>query len=174
MIASAQNLDELDAHALREKVRGLMAALGEKEQTLAEHQRLLATRREEIRYKDTKIAQLTHEIAGLRRYRFGKSGEQFSGAQGSLLEETVDADIAAIEAELEVLRGRPAARPVQQPKRAALPDHLPRVEHRHEPQNTTCQCGCQLQRIGEDVAEKLDYTPGLFDPASFPRTARRW
>ncbi len=42
MIASAQNLDELDAHALREKVRALMAALGEKEQTLAEHQQLLA------------------------------------------------------------------------------------------------------------------------------------
>ncbi len=82
--------------------------------------------------------------------------------QGSLLEEAVDADIAAIEAELDLLRGQPAARPVQQPKRAALPDHLPRVEHRHEPDNTTCPCGCQLQRIGEDVAEKLDYTPGLF------------
>ena len=25
-----------------------------------------------------------------------------------------------------------------------------------------CGCGCQLQRIGEDVSEKLDYTPGLF------------
>jgi transposase len=23
-------------------------------------------------------------------------------------------------------------------------------------------CGCQLQRIGEDVSEKLDYTPGVF------------
>jgi transposase len=26
----------------------------------------------------------------------------------------------------------------------------------------TCRCGCQLQRIGEDVAEKLDYQPGVF------------
>ncbi|WP_176026002.1 IS66 family transposase, partial [Robbsia andropogonis] len=25
-----------------------------------------------------------------------------------------------------------------------------------------CQCGCQLKRIGEDVSEKLDYTPGVF------------
>jgi transposase len=24
---------------------------------------------------------------------------------------------------------------------------------------TTCACGCQMKRIGEDVAEKLDYTP---------------
>ena len=32
----------------------------------------------------------------------------------------------------------------------------------HEPQDTQCACGCQLQRIGEDVSEKLDYTPGVF------------
>lgn len=24
-----------------------------------------------------------------------------------------------------------------------------------------CQCGCQMQRVGEDVAEKLDYMPGV-------------
>ncbi len=28
--------------------------------------------------------------------------------------------------------------------------------------NTQCACGCQLQRVGEDVSEKLDYTPGVF------------
>jgi transposase len=33
---------------------------------------------------------------------------------------------------------------------------------RHEPENTQCACGCQLQRIGEDISEKLDYTPGVF------------
>lgn len=26
----------------------------------------------------------------------------------------------------------------------------------------TCQCGCQRVRVGEDVSEKLDYTPGVF------------
>ena len=25
-----------------------------------------------------------------------------------------------------------------------------------------CSCGCALKRIGEDVSEKLDYTPGVF------------
>jgi transposase len=25
-----------------------------------------------------------------------------------------------------------------------------------------CECGCLLKRIGEDVSEKLDYTPGAF------------
>jgi transposase len=33
---------------------------------------------------------------------------------------------------------------------------------RHEPENTPCACGCQLQRIGEYVSEKLDYTSGVF------------
>jgi transposase len=31
-----------------------------------------------------------------------------------------------------------------------------------EPDNSHCQCGCALKRIGEDVSEKLDYTPGAF------------
>ncbi len=43
-----------------------------------------------------------------------------------------------------------------------MPANLPRRETRHEPLSTTCQCGCQLKRIGEDVAEKLDYVPGVF------------
>jgi transposase len=32
----------------------------------------------------------------------------------------------------------------------------------HEPTDTTCGCGQAMQRIGEDVAEKLDYQPGVF------------
>jgi transposase len=35
----------------------------------------------------------------------------------------------------------------------------------YEPESTSCttvSCGCALKRIGEDVSEKLDYTPGLF------------
>jgi transposase len=39
---------------------------------------------------------------------------------------------------------------------------LPRIQVSHEPDSTTCGCGCQLKRIGEDISEKLDYTPGVF------------
>ena len=46
--------------------------------------------------------------------------------------------------------------------RQLLPANLPRRKIRHEPESTTCQCGCRMQRIGEDVAEKLDYVPGMF------------
>jgi transposase len=44
----------------------------------------------------------------------------------------------------------------------ALPKHLPRTEIRHDPDATVCCCGCTLERIGEDVSEKLDYAPGTF------------
>ncbi|MBN0638929.1 transposase, partial [Pseudomonas aeruginosa] len=43
-----------------------------------------------------------------------------------------------------------------------LPAELPRTLILHEPDSTQCACGCQLKRIGEDVSEKLDYTPGTF------------
>lgn len=43
-----------------------------------------------------------------------------------------------------------------------MPANLPRKEIVYEPISTTCRCGCQLQRIGEDIAEKLDYQPGAF------------
>jgi transposase len=43
-----------------------------------------------------------------------------------------------------------------------LPAHLPRTDIHHEPDDLTCACGCQRVRIGEDISEKLDYTPGVF------------
>lgn len=98
----------------------------------------------------------------LRRYRFGTKSEQVGGAQGSLLEEAVCADIVTIEEELKQLTSVPKiTEPRGQPKRTALPAQLPRIEIHHEPGSTTCACGCQMRRIGEDVAEKLDYIPGV-------------
>ena len=164
------DLDKLDAPALRELLLDVFTERGQIEDELAQmHQvlvrqdQLLARHQDEIRYKEARIAQLTQEVAMLRRYRFGKKGEQLTGSQGSLLEETVAADIAAIEAELELLSGRPSERKkIRQAKRAPIPEHLPRIEVRHEPDSTSCQCGCQMLRIGEEIAEKLNYTPGVF------------
>ena len=80
-----------------------------------------------------------------------------------LLEDAVDADIAAIEQELIHLGGpQPAQKAVSQPKRQALPPELPRIQVRHEPHSTTCTCGCTMQRIGEDITQKLDYISGVF------------
>ncbi|NLC35039.1 MAG: IS66 family transposase [Alcaligenaceae bacterium] len=146
---TAPNLDQLDANALRALAAELMGKLEQQAQ--------------DIHFKDTHIRKLTHEIAMLRRYRFGKKSEQLGGEQGLLLEDAVDADIAAIEQELISLGGpQPEPKPASQPKRQALPPELPRVQIHHEPHATTCACGCQMLRIGEAITEKLDYIPGVF------------
>ena len=109
------------------------------------------------------IEQFKFEIALLKRHKFAKRSEQISPAQSSLLDDLLDTDLEAIEAELkQLLPASSQAEPRQSPKRAPLPPQFPRTVIRHEPENTQCACGCQLQRIGEDVSEKLDYTPGVF------------
>jgi transposase len=97
----------------------------------------------EIHWKDLKISQLTHEMAILKRWRFGRAAEEFHGLQRSLLEESIDEDLGGIEIELDQLRE--PARPKKIPVRAHLPLDLPRVHIQHEPENTLCACGCQMK-----------------------------
>jgi transposase len=157
MVAALESLQNLNAEQLRELVPELIAKIAQQSQ-------IIAAKDSDIQYRQAKIDKLTHELATLKRWKFGRSSELLNASQISLLDETMDADIAAIEEELKELT--PAAKtevaPRQQPKRAALPAGLPRVDIHHEPDTTTCGCGCQLKRIGEDVSEKLDYTPGVF------------
>jgi transposase len=111
----------------------------------------------------TIIEQLTQKIAWFKRNKFAKHNEQLSPDQGSLLDDLFETDIAAIEAELKALNPPAApAEPRKQPKRVPLPAQFARTVIYHEPDNTHCPFGFQLQRIGEDVSEKLDYTPGVF------------
>ncbi len=120
--------------------------------------------RREIGWRDAKLEKLTFEMAQLKRVKFGKKSEQLDAEQKALFDEAVDADIAAIEAQLEELLAarKPQRDTGERPRREALPAGLPRVERHHEPERTICACGCALKRVGEDVSEKLDYTPGVF------------
>ncbi|WP_425086056.1 IS66 family transposase [Thiosulfatimonas sediminis] len=121
----------------------------------------IAANAKAIQQKELKIDQLTYELAYLRRLKFSHKSKQISALQMTLLDEVTDADIAAIESELESLKDKTdTAQPKKQPKRQPLPENLPRLEIRHDPESTTCSCGCQLRHIGEDVSEKLDYLPG--------------
>jgi transposase len=108
-----------------------------------------------------RIDKLTYELAYYKRQRYGVKAERLSPEQAQLFEETGDADLAAMSAELEQLSPSPA-REKGQARRQPLPAELPRTEVCHEPESTLCACGCQMKRIGEDIAEKLDYTPGIF------------
>jgi len=85
-----------------------------------------------------------------------------------VFEETWNTDMSAIEAEAEQLQDNSPSDTVTRPKRPRagrqpLPPHLPRIEHRHEPESCTCgKCGKDLVKIGEDVTEQLDVEPAKF------------
>ena len=157
---SAQHLATLDPQT-RQAVLTLMAEVAAKDE-------LLARQRREAAFKQALIDKLTHELAVLRRLKFAVTSEKFcagmSAEQKSLLEETLDTDIAELAAEIEQADGQSQreAKAKDRPKREPLPPQLPRRDIHHEPQNTACACGCQMKRIGQDVAERLDYTPGSF------------
>lgn len=156
MSDTATNLDHLDAQQLREMVQSLM---GQVQVNKLEIQR----RDHEIAFKQAAIDKLTHEMAVLKRLKFSAKSEAFTAEQKSLLDEPIDADLAALEHELEqIAPAKTALQDKQQPKRHMLPANLPRREIHHEPESATCACGCRLERIGEDVSEKLDYQPGVF------------
>ena len=124
----------------------------------------------ELRIAQTKIQALTLELAHLRRMRFGVRSEALTAEQRDLFQETWASDIAAAEAELAKQQASAAPIDAQVPRaprpragRQPLPDHLPRIEHRHEPASCTCgQCGNDLTKIGEDISEQLDVEPARF------------
>jgi transposase len=155
------DLGQMDAQELRNLTATLFAKLQLRESELTERDAILSRRDEELKYKQLKIDQLTHEMAVLKRWRFAKRSEQLDAVQLRLLDESIDADLQAIELEIEALRA-PSVKPKGQPRRVALPKDLPRRDILHEPDNMQCGCGCALERIGEDVSEKLDYLPGVF------------
>ena len=129
----------------------------------------VARRDTELHAAQTKIQALVLELAHLRRMRFGARSEAFSGEERDLFQETLASDIAAAEAKLaQEQEDKPATTPVTKPARPRagrqpLPDHLPRIEHLHEPQTCTCgKCGGDLVKIGEDITEQLDVEPARF------------
>lgn len=109
-----------------------------------------------------KIQALTLELAYYKRIRFANKSEQFSPEQRELFEESWNADTSALEAEVERLAStKPPKR--ERAGRQPLPEHLPRIEHRHEPESCACgQCGKDLVKVGEDVSEQLDVEPARF------------
>lgn len=128
----------------------------------------IACRNAELLAAQTKIQALVLELAHLRRMRFGAKSEALSVEQRDLFQETLASDIAAAEAELsppaaDASAGKAPRAPRERAGRQPLPEHLPRIEHVHEPESCTCgQCGAALVKIGEDITEQLDVEPTRF------------
>jgi len=114
-----------------------------------------------IRSQDIKIQALVQEVAYLRRIRYGVKSEAMNAEQRQLFDEDIAQDIAEVESELK-LPAAPAS-PKSRAGRQTLPEHLERVEIRHEPESCTCAtCQSNLVKIGEDVSEQLDVEPARF------------
>ena len=133
----------MDAEKLRDLAATLIAQLTERDAQLSARDAQLASRDEELKRKQLKIDQLTHEMATLKRWRYGRHSEQLDAVQRSLLDESIDADIEAIGLEIEALKERPSLAPKVQPRRVALPASFPRREIRHEPEHTQMQLRLQ-------------------------------
>ena len=181
-MVNPDSLMQMNESQLRDIARVLMNQIAHHQQALTEYAEIVASRDHEIaqrdqalaakdqliRSKEQRIMLLTHEMAVLKRWKFGRSREGLNAEQLTLLDEAIDADLAGIETELDSLRqGSDLIKPrvLRQPRRAPLPPELPRTEFHHEPESTLCTnagCAAPLQRIGEDITEKLDYTPGIF------------
>ena len=89
-MVNAAQLTEMSADELRVFASSLLGEISD-------------VRRDNV-YKQTKIDQLTHEMALLKRHRFGKAAEHMKGDQRQLFDETVAADLEALTQELKALQ----------------------------------------------------------------------
>jgi transposase len=173
-----EDLKGLSKSAMAELTAALLAQLATQGEQLSAQQAAIAAKDEhiarrdrEIKFKDAKIERITFELARLKAWKFGAKTEAMNAEQRQMFEDTLAEDESDLEAQLLALQGLdatadPADKPVKrQPRRQALPEHLRRVEHHHEPESTTCptpDCGQAMVRIGEDVSERLDIVPAEF------------
>lgn len=159
----AEDLKGLSPEAVTELAAVLLAQLADTQARLGAQ---IAERDRTIKFKDAKIERITFELARLKAWKFGARTEAMSAAQRLLFAETLAEDEADLSAQLAALKAEAGQdKPVgarKRPRREKLPDHLRRVEHCHEPEDTTCKCGQPMVRIGEDVSERLDVVPAEF------------
>ena len=114
----------------------------------------------EVKSQALLIEKLKHQLAGMRRHRFGASSEALDQLQLTLEDEEVAQ--AAERAEVPAASPDTETEPKAQPKRKPLPDHLPRHEEVLSPGENCNKCGGTFKTLGEDVTEELEYVPGRF------------
>jgi hypothetical protein len=133
---------------------------------------LLLTQDPELRLRQTKIDQLTHEFSLHKRWRFGIKTERLPAEQAQRFEETVEADLAAMTEELEQLSGKPSAAKGQA-GRKPLPPELPAPRSITNRTAPLVPVAARCAASGENVAEKLDDN-GSSSTKAIDYTLNRW
>ena len=177
-----QDLSALPASQWSALAEQLINHITEQNSHIAAQDKRIASDAQAIQWRDAKIADITFQLARLKAAKYGARTERMNAEQRSLFEEALAADEADLQARLAQLQaqigntgatGASADTPAKdasekqrrRPKREALPDHLPRVDTRIEPENTHCpqpECGQPMVRVGEDISERLDIIPAQF------------
>ena len=164
-----QDFVGLSPGAAAELATKVLQHIGHQSQHIAQQGQQIESQAKAIEFKDAKIQSIMFELRRLKAWRFDAKTERMNAEQRQLFEETLAADQADLEAQLAALKAASKesddatdTNTRRQPKRQALPEHLKRVEHHHEPESTTCGCGQAMVRIGEDVSERLDIIPAQF------------
>ncbi|HEX6019578.1 MAG TPA: IS66 family transposase [Burkholderiaceae bacterium] len=167
----AEDLQGLDPSAMAAVAAKMLAHIGEQARRIDHQTHQLERKDAELQFKTAKLDKITFELARLKAWKFGAKTEAMSAEQRRLFEETLAEDEASLLCALQQLQaqlpaqGEASREPRRKPRRQALPEHLRRVEHCHEPADTTCPtpgCGRSMVRVGEDVSEKLDIVPAEF------------
>ncbi len=162
---TTKDLGALSAAELAELAAQMLAHI-------AQQSKHIDSQAQAIKWRDAKIERITFELARLKAWKFGAKSERMNAQQREIFEEALAADQADLEAQLAALQGQaavsrsaPDKQQRRQPKREALPPHLPRVDQRIEPEDTRCptpDCGRPIVRVGEDISERLDIVPAKF------------
>ncbi len=167
----AQDLQGLTPETVTALAAQMLEHIEQQTRELEVKQKLIERKDRDIAWRDAKLEKITFELTRLKRWKYGAKSEAMDAEQRQMFQDTFLEDEADLEAQLAALQAAlpktPAApkAPPRRPRRQALPDHLRRVEHRHEPEDTTCataECGQPMTRVGEDVSERLDIVPAEF------------
>ena len=157
-----------------------------------QYQQQMDAQRQQYEAKLARINQaLVEEIAKQQRLihrLFGQKSEGLTPKQDHLNKETALEDLALLEQAHDNFLANlsdderaklPASKPINtqndstdiqskkptQPrrqKRLVIPDNLDITTIIHEPPSTTCECGCQMTQMGQDVQDKLGFKPKQF------------
>lgn len=128
---------------------------------------LIATLQDQLTKSQREVAALRHQLDVLCQRLFGKKSERVDARQLQLALEQLANEPGTVTEPVEMdsgdtpVRGHTRRRPTG---RRPLPGHLPRrrIEIDVPDADKQCACGHRKTRMGESVAEKLEYEPASF------------
>jgi transposase len=145
---------------LPDDVAALQAMIALRDAEIEVRDKKLSIFETEIIERDYRIEKLKHELAGLRRHRFGSRSETLDQLELTLEEEEIARAAETPPSDDENTNQNDDDQ--RKPRRKPLPEHLHRNEQVLSPGEECSACGGSLKTLGEDVTEELEYVPGRF------------